>query len=597
MADMKYEVRSMKLESLILEIEQGKLGLPTIQRPFVWPNTKVRDLFDSMLRQYPIGFIMLWNTPLSFDTRNVRHMGEDSKDYTVPHNMLIDGQQRLTALYAVMRGIEVVDSKFKKRKIIISFNSITREFRVGDNATRWGSEWIYDIGEVFRLKGSSRRYINNIINQVREGRKKEGLSLDDTEVEQIDQNVSDLIALKSYIIPALEINAETDAEAIAEIFVRVNSGGEKLQENDFIMTLVAHHWLEGRKKIEDFCESAAWPGGAAYNRFIIPMPSHIVRVAMGYGFKRGSLRYAHMLLQGRDLEKEVTSEETRIRNFNVFKDVVDRVIDTRVWHDFLKCIELAGFINDRLISSKNAVMFTYALYLLGRFDYKMKEDVLRQLMARWFFMAHVSGYYTDSAESTMERDLADMRNLDADADRFIALLNSKIAAVFTRDYFDVTLPTGNGGLVSSSALSPAWLGYCAALNILDAKCLFSNLRTKSLLEKSSGSSRSSLERHHLFPKAYLARRSISEHRAMNQVANFALIEKHVNQEISDNDPSEYMTVQSAKLREEEREMMYFWHALPENWEHMDYMDFLQQRRVLMAKVIQRGFAVLSGEWL
>lgn len=172
----------------------------------------------------------------------------------------------------------------------------------------------------------------------------------------------------------------------------------------------------------------------------------------------------------------------------------------------------------------------------------------------------------------------------------MSLLESKIEGVFTGDYFGITLPNN---LANSAPRNPSWFGYCAALNVLDSKVLFSTLHTRELFSPTADGTKSALERHHLFPKAYLARIGITDDRDRNQTANFAFIEWSDNIEILDDSPAEYMKDQLAKIPSDEKDGIYADHALPDGWEHMEYADFLSQRRVLMAKVIKRGYERLK----
>jgi hypothetical protein len=269
--------------------------------------------------------------------------------------------------------------------------------------------------------------------------------------------------------------------------------------------------------------------------------------------------------------------------------VLDKVLNVQVWKNFLKCVEAAGFVTKSLISSENALVYSYVMYLLGKFDYEMEESALRKLIAKWFFMTAVTGYYTGSPETDMESDLADLRNVKT-ADAFVSLLEQKIAAVFTGDYFNISLPNN---LANSAPRNPSWFGYCAALNVLDAKVLFSTLHTRELFSPTADGTKSALERHHLFPKAYLARIGITDDRDRNQNANFAFIEWSDNIEILDTSPAEYMKEQLEKIPADEKAGIYANHALPDGWEHMEYGEFLTQRRILMAKVVKRGFERLK----
>ncbi len=99
-----------KVEGLLREVELGKIGLPDLQRPFVWSDSKVRDLLDSMLKGYPVGYIMLWSSPDEYG--NVKHIGDNEKVYKEPDDLVIDGQQRLTALLAALHGTKVRDKNY-----------------------------------------------------------------------------------------------------------------------------------------------------------------------------------------------------------------------------------------------------------------------------------------------------------------------------------------------------------------------------------------------------------------------------------------------------------------------------------------------------
>lgn len=305
----------------------------------------------------------------------------------------------------------------------------------------------------------------------------------------------------------MEIKGDADEESVAEIFVRVNSGGEKLGQDDFILTLVSVYWQEGRDKIEKFCRSAKVPNGAAYNNLLFePSANHIVRIATTFGLKRARLYYAYLILRGRDLKSGVSSDKNRDEQFDIFKRATEKVLNPQNWHDFIKCVESAGYISKALISSENAIVYSYVMYLTGKYDYDIKESDLRKIISKWFFMCSISGYYTNSPETDMEIDLADMRGIKTSAE-FINLLENKLKGKFTHDYFNITLANA---LENSAPRNPAWFGYCAALNILDAKVLFSNLYTRSLFSNASNGTKNALERHHLFPKEYLKKIGISD---------------------------------------------------------------------------------------
>ena len=116
-----------KVKNLVDDVRIGKIGLPDLQRPFVWKDNKVRDLFDSMLRGYPIGYVMLWESPTGYDEKK-SSIGGNKKIYEEPKELVIDGQQRLTALVAAMYVVKVKDKNYGEHEIKISYNPLTREF-------------------------------------------------------------------------------------------------------------------------------------------------------------------------------------------------------------------------------------------------------------------------------------------------------------------------------------------------------------------------------------------------------------------------------------------------------------------------------------
>jgi len=151
------------LKDLIMEVKSGKLGLPELQRGYVWKTTKVCDLLDSMFKGYPIGYLMIWDSADNMDKS--KQIGTDNKAYAAPKSLVIDGQQRLTSLYSVVQGKKIVDEKFNEKPVIISFNPLTRTFEVGDNAKKRAIEWIYDISEVFLNGSRSFAYISEIYSR------------------------------------------------------------------------------------------------------------------------------------------------------------------------------------------------------------------------------------------------------------------------------------------------------------------------------------------------------------------------------------------------------------------------------------------------
>jgi uncharacterized protein with ParB-like and HNH nuclease domain len=122
------------LSGLLHYIDIGDIGLPDIQRPFVWSNAKVRDLFDSMYRGFPIGYLLFWENS---SANGAKQIGVENKQHKVASRLIVDGQQRLTSLFAVFRGCKVLDEDYKERLIEVAFRPRDGKFEVADAAIRW----------------------------------------------------------------------------------------------------------------------------------------------------------------------------------------------------------------------------------------------------------------------------------------------------------------------------------------------------------------------------------------------------------------------------------------------------------------------------
>jgi hypothetical protein len=351
-------------------------------------------------------------------------------------------------------------------------------------------------------------------------------------------------------------------------------------------------WDEGRTNLETFCRNSRLPsvsGASSFNYFINPDPDQLLRVTVGLGFRRARLRNVYSILRGKDLETEEFSEEKRDEQFAIFKTAQADVLDLQKWHDFLKTLQQAGYVSQGMISSQNALLYAYTFFLIGKRDYGVDHHLLRNTIARWFFATALTSRYSGSFESVMEQDLNRLRDAQ-DANQFISLLSSIVDSTLTEDYWNITLPNE---LATSSPRSPSLFAFYASLCLLNANVLFSRLPVATLLDPSIKAKKSAIERHHLFPRAYLDKIGISEIRDTNQIANFALVEWDDNIGISDDPPSVYFPIYASRFSQDEFNKMLYWHGLPQGWEAMEYRDFLDCRRKMIAQVIRDGFNTLS----
>lgn len=184
---------TLTVNQLIEKIDTGELGLPELQRPFIWKDSKVRDLFDSMMCGYPIGYLMLWECPTLEKKKTI---GTDTHNYESPKQVIIDGQQRLTSLYAVMKGKKVINSKYDEKSIVISYCPVKNKFEVGYQATKKDPEWIYNISEVFTTSNITKLIIN-FTKRLDEYRSSKGETLSDEEQDLISENITALSNLNN----------------------------------------------------------------------------------------------------------------------------------------------------------------------------------------------------------------------------------------------------------------------------------------------------------------------------------------------------------------------------------------------------------------
>lgn len=575
------------LRHLVDNIDRGDIALPELQRPFVWSNSKVRDLFDSMYRGFPVGYLLFWETGAEVGARQI---GVEGKDARVARWLIVDGQQRLTSLYSVLTGESVVREDYSESRVRLAFRPKDEHFAVADAATDKNPEFLPDATELWRdYRGAVSGYFSRI-ESARGGVE----TLDRNSWEDAFDRVRDL---QNYPFNVVELDSAVDEEQVAEVFVRINSEGVTLNQADFIITLMSVFWEKGRRQLEDFargCKIPSQSGASPFNWHIAPQPDQMLRVSIALAFRRAVLKHAYSVLRGKDLESGETSTARRDQQFAKLQAAQEKVLDLTYWHEFIRCLERAGFRGSKMISSQSVVLYTYAMWLIGRVDYGVPLDRLREVMARWFFMAHTTARYSGSFETQVEKDFATIADLaDDSADGFVAALNQVVDDTLTSDFWTITLPNE---LATSAARSPALFAYMSALNILDAEALLGTGKIRERLDPAV-TARKGIDRHHLFPKAYLRNvLGLKDPRQINQIANMAFVEWNDNIAISDKPPAVYWPEQLAskpQMTSDRLEQQVHAHALPEGWTTMSFGEFLAQRRRLMAGVVQRAFAQLS----
>ena len=535
---------------LVSGVDKGGVRLPDIQRPFVWPNAKVRDLVDSMYRGYPVGELMFW---ANRDPAHTRSIGSDTKTQDASFQV-VDGQQRLTSLYAVVKGLQVWREDYSRERVTIAFNPLTGRFEVPTPIIRKSVEWIPDIKTVFDDPINARYdYLTRL-------RTDEARTVDADTERTVEVAITRLNQLLRYDFQVVQVKDDVDREVVADIFVRINSEGVNLSSADFILTWLSVFWEEGRSQLEEWARNSrftpteithltretdpsakkcTWTPNNPYLAF---HPGQILRVVIAVGLNRARLGDAYNALRGRDPRTRMIHPDRRDAELAKLKAGQAQALNPLHWDEFLKVLERAGFRNKSMITSTSTILYTYALWLIGRNRFKVPVDELREVMARWFFMSQVTGRYTSSPETRMQEELNRLDGLPENAAEFTKVLTAQIDAAVPADWWTVTLPDA---LDTSSAKSPAWVAYVAALNILDADVLLATSKVKDWINPNRTTVKG-IEKHHLFPKAYLKKHlGLRSVRKINQVANFALVEWSDNIAISDTAPATYWPAEVA----------------------------------------------------
>lgn len=573
------------LSSLVEDIELGKIGLPDIQRPFVWPNKNVRNLFDSLYRGYPAGYLLFWETGAEGAMKTI-----GTKEHQkAPALAIVDGQQRLTSLFAVVKGREVLRANFRKERIKIAFNPLQERFDVTDASIVKDKAYIPDISVLWSPGFSVFDFADTFIDELKAVRE-----LTPDETRRAKSAIGKLLNLPQYSFTALTLNASVDAEVVAEVFVRINGEGKKLNQADFIMTLMSVFWDEGRAELERFAQDASMASQGqptGYNHFLKPSPDQMLRVTVGLGLKRARLQNVYSVLRGRDAVTGEIDVPKRDAQFALLTQAQLRSLNLTNWHHFLGALTLAGYRHEGMISSQTAIIYSYVLYLIGLVDHGVDKQELRQAIAEFFFMASLTGRYTSSPETKFDFDLAQLRGLP-DAATYLSRLRQICATTLTNDYWEISLPND---LATSAGRSPSRFAYQASLVLLGARALYSPLKIADMIDPAVKGTKATFEQHHLFPKGYLAKLGMTDIRQVNQIANYAVVEWPDNLKISNQAPAAYAPALHAGFSPKDRDDMLRWHALPVNWWEMPFEDFLRERRVLMANLVRDAYRELCGD--
>lgn len=598
MSLQRYSVTPHPIETLLTWVKSGEIAVPEIQRPFVWDATKVRNLLDSLYRGYPVGYLITWRNP------TVR-----LKDGSLAagKRILIDGQQRITALMAALLGREVITKDYETVRIRIAFHPVEERFEVSNPAIAKDPAWIEDVSVLFSPDADLIDLVERYVARN-----------PGCERKAVAKVLQKLCKIVTNHVGVIELEENLDIETVTEIFIRVNSAGVELSQADFAMSKIAVNEKYGgnllRKAIDYFCHLAVAPEFAskiekgdpefAKSEFwpamrwlkdvnddlYDPTYTDMLRVAFTFEFCRGKLEDLVALLSGRNFETKQYEEAIAERSFAKLKTGILGFMNKSHFDRLTMILRSAGFVTSDLITSRNAVNFAYIIYLRGRRE-GLPADDLERLVRRWYAMSILTGRYVGSPETAFDFDI---RQIEAQGLRNYAeaVIANELPATFWSGMLPQLMET-------SSAQSPYFIAYLAAQARLGDKGFLSKDITVRDLLLNRG------DKHHIFPRRYLQQQGLSRGR-YNQIANFVMAQTEINIAIGDKSPEVYFReileqVHGGPKRyggitdPETLRQNFEENCLPlcmVNGQVPDYETFLAERRRLMAIRIQRWFESL-----
>lgn len=584
----KYSVNQQLIETLLVWVKSGEIAIPEIQRPFVWDSSKVRDLMDSLYQGYPVGYVIAWKNP------NIR-----LKDGSLSEGkkILIDGQQRVTALTAAILGEYVIDKTYRRIKIKIAFNPLTEKFEVQNPAILKDKTWLHDISEAINGNIDLFEIAENYFE-----------SNPDVDKKQVRNAFTNLINIPKKQIGIIELAHDLDIETVTEIFIRINSKGVVLSQADFAMSKIAtnteYKGNELRKAIDYFCHLAIAP---EFYKHIIdndkafaatdffqkmqwlktenedlydPDYTDLIRVAFTSQFNRGRLSDLVSLLSGRNFETRTFEDSIAEQSFATLKTGVDNFINETNFKRFLKIIKSAGFVSPKLVRSQNTLNFAYILYLKLK-DLQISDVDIGSYVPRWFVYSILTGRYSGSPESFFDFDIKQI------AERpFAEYLKEKEEGELSDAFWNAALPQS---LDTSVASSPYFNVFLAAqVKTGDKGFLSKNIFVRDLIELRG-------DIHHLFPRDYLKKNGLDRGK-YNQIANYVYMQSEINIKVGNKPPKDYFELINAQISDNHnlvsgisshQELLENLQAncVPSEIMEMsfdDYSEFLSLRRKLMA---------------
>lgn len=598
MSSQSYSVNQLMVDDLLSMIRIGDIAIPEIQRPFVWQDNKVTELIDSLYKGYPIGYIITWKSP------NAKLKDGSKSD---GKKILIDGQQRITALRAAILGETVKRDDYSNKTIRVAYDPIEHKFATSGSVETNNPRWIKDISPI--LNGQKKLH-----SFVREYCQLNPTIDEDLIYDEID-------ALRDILkrpVGVIELPGSLDIEIVTEIFIRINSKGVTLNQADFVMSTIAANESYGgnmlRKCIDHFSELAVRPdiysslmqndvdfAESKYRPQIdwlrkenddIYDPSYvdILRVAFAAKFSRGKMSDLVNLLSGRNFETREFEENIKEDTYNKLTEGVCAFINETNFKRFIMIIRSAGFCHTKLIRSQNTLNFAYILFLKLR-EKGCKPELIEKYVRRWFVYSILTGRYSEAPESKFDYD---SKQVDKYTD-FGEFLAEVEAADLSDAYWDVKAIQQ---LNTSVASSPIFNAFLASQCFQNRRGFLSTAITVQNMIEQKG------DVHHIFPREYLKANGLTRS-DYNQVANYIYTQTEINIQIGKKAPVDYLGyVQDVQCQggatkyggiiniNELRANLCNDCCLPEDLATMDisrYQEFLAKRRRLIAQRLKEYY--------
>ncbi|MCD7804984.1 MAG: DUF262 domain-containing protein [Oscillospiraceae bacterium] len=593
----QYDVNNYTVGTILSNIKSGSIAIPEMQRPFVWDSTKVRDLIDSLYQGFPIGYIIVWQNPSVKLKDGTKAIGK---------KVLIDGQQRITAMAAAIVGQKVLNAHYKWQRISIAFNPLEEKFEVANSANSKSSKWISDIAPVMEPDFDTFNFVLDYC-------KNNGI---ESETAHINNVINHLRGIQHNSLGVITLAPELDIDSVTEIFIRINSKGVVLSQADFAMSKISSNEEYGgnitRKTIDYFCHLLESPNDLKdiekndsdfakrsefsaikwavekSNAVYKTSYSDILHVAFTYKFKRGRLSDLVSLLSGRDFETREFRAEIEADSFAQLHEAVLATINKNHYEKFLMIVDSTGIVRSSLIRSQNVLNFGYALYLALK-ERKIDSNEIEKIVRRWLVLSILTGRYSSSPESAFDFDIKRFFAYD-DPMEYLKLTE---AGELSDAFWNVTLVQRLNTSVASSPYFNLYL--MAQAKSHDKGLLSDHIEVGTMLENRG-------DIHHLFPKNYLVKNHIPQSQ-YNQIANYAFIQQEINIKIRDDAPCEYMktvfeqcqtkkAVYGGIVDKEQLRTNLMQNCIPDGFEDMDISDydaFLEARRKLMAEKIRQYY--------